>query len=72
MKIAQRLGADDRLTLIQVTSKPEEVFSRFSSDAETIRNNIESLETRSSRANMLVMLGQVFGQWGPEQQGQRG
>lgn len=60
LSLAQRLGRDERLTLIRVTSKPEEIFSRFSSDAETIRSKIEGLETRPCRANLFAALKRVF------------
>jgi hypothetical protein len=60
LSVATRLGRDDRLTLIRVGSKPVEVFSRFSSDAETIREKIEALEPGPSRANLFAALSQAF------------
>src|SRR5437879_2042640 len=34
LTVAERLHPDDRLTLLRVASRPEEVFSRYSTDAE--------------------------------------
>jgi hypothetical protein len=59
--VVQRLNAQDRLTLIRVVSKPEEVFSQFSSDADAIRDRIDGLKTGPSRANMFAALMYVFG-----------
>ncbi len=59
--VAGQMGKDDRLTLIKVGARPVEVFSRFSSDAETIREKIESLEAGPSRANLFAALTHVFG-----------
>ncbi len=39
--VIERLDANDRVTLVRVTSRPEEVFSRFNTDAEAIRNKID-------------------------------
>ena len=66
IKVAQELSPDDRLTLIRVAAKPDEVFSRFSADTTAIRDKIESLQAGSSRANMLATLTQVFGPQAPE------
>lgn len=59
--IVEKLGPDDRLTLVRIGSKPEEVFSRFAADSTSIRDKIESLRATSSRANMLATLTQTFG-----------
>src|SRR4051812_3678463 len=38
LRVAERLGPDERLTLIRVVAKPEEVFSQFTADANAIRD----------------------------------
>jgi len=59
--IIKRLNSDDRLTLVRVAAKPDEVFSRFSSDAEAIDEHIDALATSPSRGNWFMALSQVFG-----------
>jgi len=59
-KIVKRLARDDRLTLIRVDGKPEEVFSRFSSDAASMEAHIDALKVGPSRANLLGALTPVF------------
>jgi hypothetical protein len=59
--VAEHLTPEDRLTLIRVASKPEEVFSRFSADANTIDEKIRNLRCTSSRGNLFAALTQVFG-----------
>jgi hypothetical protein len=59
--VAERLGRDDRLTLVRVGATPEEVFSRFSTDAREIQDQIDGLKTTSSRANVFAALLQLFG-----------
>ena len=61
LAVAGQLNKDDRLTLVRVGARPVEVFSRFSSDAETIREKIEALEPGPSRANLFAALAHVFG-----------
>lgn len=59
--VTDRLSVDDRVTVIRVAAKPEEVCNRFSSDAEAIRNEIESLQTSPSRGNLFAAFSQLFG-----------
>jgi len=59
-KIAQRLGPDDHLTLLRVAARPEEAFSRFSADAPTIQDSIDSLRTSPGRANLFAALIDAF------------
>ncbi|MDR3638388.1 MAG: VWA domain-containing protein [Isosphaeraceae bacterium] len=66
LAIAKGLGRDDRLTLIRVGARPVEVFNRFGTDAETIREKVESLEPGPARANLFAALAHVFG---PRRQG---
>jgi hypothetical protein len=61
LTIVDRLGPDDRLTLVRVGSRPEEIFSRFNQDAAVLRDKIEGLKTSPSRANFFAALTQVFG-----------
>ena len=65
LSIVERLRGDDRLTLVRVSSQPKEVFSRFSSDAEAISDEITALEASPSRANFFAALSQVFGPQAP-------
>jgi hypothetical protein len=64
--VAERLAPEDRLTLVRVASKPEEVFSRFSADAATIQDKIDGLRCTSSRGNLFAALTQVFGPEAPK------
>jgi hypothetical protein len=59
--VIDRLHPDDRVTLIRVTGKPEEVFSKFSSDVGAIREKLEAQKTSPSRANVFAALMHVFG-----------
>jgi hypothetical protein len=59
--VARRLGRDDRVTLVRVTAAPEEVFSRFSTDAREVEQKIRALNASSSRANIFATLLQLFG-----------
>lgn len=61
LTVVDRLAVDDRVTLISVGAKPREVCNRFSSDAEAIRNEIQSLKTTPSRANLFATFSQLFG-----------
>lgn len=65
LAIAGKLGTDDRLTLVRIGSRPDEIFSRFTTDSEAIRDKIESLRVGSSRANLYAALSQVFGAEAP-------
>jgi hypothetical protein len=61
LTIVDKLGPEDRLTLVRVGAKPEELFSRFAQDANVIRDRIESLKPGPSRANFFAALSQLFG-----------
>jgi hypothetical protein len=60
-QIVRKLDRDDRVTLVRVAAYPEEVFSRFSTDAREIEERIDTLKTTSSRANVFAALLQLFG-----------
>lgn len=64
--VTERLSAEDRLTLIRVGSRPEEVFSRFSADVADIQDKIENLKCGSSRGNVFAALTAVFGPEAPK------
>ncbi len=61
IEIVDRLSSDDRVTVLQVASKPKEVCNRFSSDAEAIRSEIEGLDVVPSRANLFAAFSHLFG-----------
>ena len=60
LAVAKRMGRDDRLTLIRVGAKPEEIFGRFAVDAAAVREKIESLQVGPSRANIFAALSMAF------------
>src|SRR5262249_16063779 len=64
--IIDRLGREDRLTLIRVTSRPEEMFSRFMNDTREIHERLEGLQVSSSRANLHSALLSLFGNDAPK------
>ncbi|HQU42770.1 MAG TPA: VWA domain-containing protein [Pirellulales bacterium] len=66
LTVADRLARDDRLTLVRVAARPEEVFSRFTADTESIKEHIQNLKASPSRANWLVALSQLFAAGAPE------
>ena len=59
--VIDRLAADDRVTIIRVGAKPEEICNRFSSDAEAIRSELEGLQATPSRGNLFAAFSQLFG-----------
>jgi hypothetical protein len=64
--VLEKLNPEDRLTLVRVTAKPEEVFSRFTSDTTAIGDRIRRLETSPARANIFAALMHVFGPDAPK------
>lgn len=61
LTVVDRLGLDDRVTVIRVGSQPHEVCNRFSADAEIIRSEIQELKPTPSRANLFAAVSKVFG-----------
>jgi hypothetical protein len=61
LALVDHLGPDDRLTLVRVTARAEEVFSRFARDAGPLREKIEGLKASPARANFYTALEQVLG-----------
>jgi len=70
LAVAERMSADNRLTLVRLTSRAEIVFSRFSADTEGIRDKIAGLLASPSRANLYAALGELFGLAAYRQPGQ--
>jgi hypothetical protein len=66
LSVADRLPHDDRLTLVRVAARTEEVFSRFTADTEGIKEQIQNLKASPSRANWLLALSQLFATGVPE------
>ncbi|HEV3343623.1 MAG TPA: vWA domain-containing protein [Pirellulales bacterium] len=66
LAVVDRLARDDRLTLVRVAGRAEEVFSRFTADTESIKQHIQDLQASPSRANWLVALSQLFAAGAPE------
>ena len=61
-KIVERLSKDDRVTIIRVGARPEEICSRFSGDAKALTAEIDQLKSGSSRGNLFAALTDVFGE----------
>jgi hypothetical protein len=61
VQLVDKLHSGDRLTLVKVGARPEEVFSKFNSDTQGIKERIESLQPSSARANLFAALLQLFG-----------
>ena len=59
--VVATLAPDDRVTLVRVTGRPDEVFSRFSTEVTDIQDRIDGLRTSPSRANLFAALTGVFG-----------
>ena len=59
--VIDRLSAEDRVTIVRVAAKPEEVCNRFSSDAEAIRSELDGLQASPSRGNLFAAFSQMFG-----------
>jgi hypothetical protein len=59
--VVDRLGRDDRVTLIRVTTSPEELFSRYTTDVKDIHKRIDELKPTPARANLFATLLHLFG-----------
>jgi hypothetical protein len=64
--VVKRLDAEDRVTLVRVAARPQELFSRFSTDAAGIDDRIDSLKTTPARANFYAAFTQLFGPEAPK------
>jgi hypothetical protein len=63
--VVKHLKSEDRVTLVRVASRPEEMFSSFSSDATAIGDKINNLNTTAARANFYAAFMQLFGPEAP-------
>src|SRR5262249_7250801 len=61
ISVVEKLSLDDKLTLIRVSSRPEEIFSQFSADTASIKGKIEGLKATPSRANLFAAFTHLFG-----------
>jgi hypothetical protein len=59
--VIAKLSPEDRVTLVRVTGRPEEVFSLFSTDVGDLEARIDGLKTSPSRANLFAALAVIFG-----------
>ncbi|HLQ45977.1 MAG TPA: vWA domain-containing protein, partial [Planctomycetaceae bacterium] len=59
--IVDRLSRDDRVTLVRVAAKPEEIVTRFSADTDSLKERVAALKTSPSRANLFATFTQLFG-----------
>jgi hypothetical protein len=66
VKEIDRMDGNRRLTLIRVGARPEELFSRYTSEKEEIRARIDELKVGPSRGNFFAALTQVFGPEAPQ------
>ena len=65
--VVDKLSRDDRVTLVRVASKPEEIVSRFTADTEVLKEKVAALKTSPSRANVFATFTQLFGGNSPTQ-----
>jgi hypothetical protein len=63
--VVERLHADDRLTIVQMTAKPKDILNRFAPDPRAVRELLEAVHTVPARANVLATLAHVFGPGSP-------
>jgi hypothetical protein len=59
--VVDKLRVDDRVTVLRVGAKPQEICNRFSSDAEAIHSEIATLKASPSRANLFAAFSHLFG-----------
>ncbi len=58
--VIDKLGSDDRVTLVRVVSKPEEIVSKVTADTEMLKEKLGGLKTSPSRANLFATFTQLF------------
>ncbi len=66
IEIAKQFGAGDKITVVRVAARPEEIVSRFNTDPEALRGPIESLQPTSARANLFATALKLFGPEAPK------
>ena len=62
--VIDKLGSDDRVTLVRVTSKPEEIVSKVTADADSLKEKLGGLKVSPSRATLFATFTQLFGESG--------
>lgn len=63
--VIDKLGSDDRVTLVRVVSKPDEIVSKVTADTEMLKERLGGLKTSPSRANLFATFTQLFGGGSP-------
>lgn len=63
--VIDKLGSDDRVTLVRVASKPEEIVSKVTADTDMLKERLGGLKTSPSRANLFATFTQLFGGGSP-------
>jgi hypothetical protein len=64
--VVKNLQPEDRVTLIRVASRSDELFSRFTSDTDAISEKIDNLSTTPGRANFFGAFTQLFSADAPQ------
>jgi hypothetical protein len=66
LDVVEGLTPDDRITLVRVGARPEEMLSRFNTDTQGVKAKIDGLQVGSSRANLFRTLLHLFGPDAPK------
>jgi hypothetical protein len=61
LSVVGRLRPGDKVTLVRVGARPEEVFSSFADDRKDVEAKLEAQQPTSARANLFAALLHVFG-----------
>jgi hypothetical protein len=59
--VLERLAPDDRVTLVRVGGKPEEVATRYTSAGDGLHERLAAIEASPARANMFAALATLYG-----------
>jgi len=59
--VVDKLGRDDRVTVVRVAAKPEEIVTRVTADTDSLKQKVAALKTSPSRANLFATFTQLFG-----------
>lgn len=63
--VVDKLGNDDRVTLVRVASKPDEIVSNVTADTDSLKERLGGLKVSPSRANLFATFTQLFGGGSP-------
>src|SRR5262249_13533713 len=66
LDVVEELTPEDRITVVRVGARPEELLSRFNTDTQGIKAKIEGLQVGSSRANLFQAMLRLFGPDAPK------